>query len=92
MESYYDVAKLERFDEIFGGTWIHENPTNEKNSYLMLCFNFSAINPQIDLLEESFEAYTRGVFSAFISKYKKYFDSESFEEYNTPQKLDHFQM
>lgn len=31
LEKYYDVALASEFDELFGGLWIHKNPTPEKN-------------------------------------------------------------
>lgn len=80
LESYYDSAKKDKFDEIFSGTFIHDNPTEEKNAYLILNFNFSLVNPDTNLLEESFETYTGGVFSQFIQKYKDYFDNRFIKE------------
>ncbi len=80
LESYYDIAKKDRFDEIFTGTAIHEDPTEERNSYLILTFNFSLVNPNIDMVEESFETYTEGEFSAFIRKYRDFFDNSFIKE------------
>jgi len=44
IESYYDVAQSDQFDKLFGGLYIHENPTKKKNSYYMLRFNFSGVS------------------------------------------------
>ena len=43
LEHYYDIEKKEAFDELFKGLWIHENPTKEKNAYLVLRLDFSGI-------------------------------------------------
>lgn len=54
MEAYYDVFYKEKFEELFKGTWIYDNPTDDRGSYLVLKFNFSLVNPAIDLFEDSF--------------------------------------
>ena len=43
LESYYDLLRADQFDEIFRGLWIHEHPTPERNSYLVLPLDFSAV-------------------------------------------------
>ena len=37
---YYDVNYADRFDELFGGTWIHENPTPDRSQLLVLHLDF----------------------------------------------------
>ena len=44
LENYYDVKKENKFDKLFGDTYIGKNPTNLKNKYYILRFNFSGIN------------------------------------------------
>ena len=43
LEAYYDVACADRFETLFSGTDIGENPTEERNGYLVLSFDFSAV-------------------------------------------------
>jgi hypothetical protein len=43
LEHYYDLGRKEQYDELFKGLWIHEHPTAERNSYLMLAFDFSDV-------------------------------------------------
>lgn len=38
---YYDRTKAGRFEELFGGTWIGENPTPEHNRYMIIRYDFS---------------------------------------------------
>ena len=40
---YYDRTKANRFEELFGGTWIGEHPTEEHNQYLVIRYDFSAM-------------------------------------------------
>ena len=43
MKHYYDVNNKTNFDELFGGLWIHQNPTKLRTSFHILYFNFSTI-------------------------------------------------
>ena len=54
LEAYYDIEYKDRFDDLFRGTEIHQKPTKEKNSYMVLKLNFSAVKPAISKTEESF--------------------------------------
>lgn len=38
---YYDRRLANRFDELFGGTWIGDHPSEEHNQYMVLRFDFS---------------------------------------------------
>ncbi len=53
---YYDLNFAEQFDELFGHTWIGQNPTGQQNQYIVLFFNFSSIatGRTIEDIEASF--------------------------------------
>lgn len=38
---YYDRSKADRFEALFGGTYIGQNPTAEHNQYLVIRYDFS---------------------------------------------------
>ena len=44
LENYYDLQKVNKFDKLFGNTYIGKNPTKLKNSYHIMKFNFSGID------------------------------------------------
>ena len=44
LENYYDKNRADRFEKLYGNTYIGKNPTNLKNSYCILRFNFSGID------------------------------------------------
>lgn len=70
LEHYYDVNREGQFDELFGGLWIHEHPTAERNRYLVLSFDFSqvATDRGHDALFRTFlEAVRTGVESFLIA-------------------------
>lgn len=41
LAAYYDVNTADRFDELFGDTYIGKNPTPEHNKYIVIRFDFS---------------------------------------------------
>ncbi|MBK9258477.1 MAG: AAA family ATPase [Polyangiaceae bacterium] len=57
LENYYGMHRVNEFDELFRGLWVHEHPTPEKNKYLILTLDFSQMGAgggSRERLEESF--------------------------------------
>lgn len=71
MEAYYDVITADQFEFYFRGTEVFDYPTTEKNSYLILKLNFSAVDPDLRWVEDSFLNNIRGEARLFIYRYKK---------------------
>ncbi len=71
MEGYYDILTVDKFELYFRGTKVYNNPTAEKNSYLILKLNFSAVDPDLRWVEDSFLNNIRGEARLFISRYNK---------------------
>jgi hypothetical protein len=74
METYYDISKEDQFDFFYKGTHVHHQPTAEKNKYLVLTFNFSAVDPHHKQLEASFLNNVQNVAGAFLHKYRDYLE------------------
>jgi hypothetical protein len=74
MEYYYDINQKDRFDFLFNGTAVHQEPTQEKNKYLVLSFNFSAVAADKSHVEEFFFQHILDSVRYFINKYGKYLD------------------
>lgn len=70
MEAYYDVLYTDQFEFYFRGTEVFNNPTRERNSYLILKLNFSAVDPNLKLVEDSFLNNVTGKAKLFIVRYK----------------------
>ena len=71
LENYYDVKKEDKFEKLFGETYIGKNPTRLKNSYYILRFNFSGINTKDE--ETTMQGFKDKVIEAvqkFINKYE----------------------
>ncbi|HMY19345.1 MAG TPA: AAA family ATPase [Polyangium sp.] len=71
LEKYYDIALANRFDGLFGGLWIHENPTPEKNQYLVLHLDFSPVASEGTEAEirRSFASQVNARLGIFIHRY-----------------------
>ncbi len=74
LEAYYDIEYKDHFDSLFSGTAIHQNSTSEKNSYMVLKLNFSAVKPEVSKIEESFDYYIQKAALRFLKKYEKFLD------------------
>jgi len=48
LENYYDLAKAEQFDQLFGRLKIGQAPTARHNSYFIMKWNFSLVDPMGD--------------------------------------------
>ena len=69
MKAYYDINLADQFEAHFGQTYIGHHPTEEKGSYLILSFNFSSVNPELDKVERSFEEHCSKCFEHFNARY-----------------------
>ena len=88
LEHYYDVNEKEQFEELFGGTYIGEHPTEGRNSYLVMSFNFSVVNPDIRFVNESFDEYGKAVVRNFMRRYERFFDERERQEILTSSKAE----
>ena len=79
LECYYDINKQDRFDKLFKNTYIGKNPTDNKNKYCILRFNFSGITT--NTFEETIKGFREKVdlgINAFVEYY-------SLDFYNNPE-------
>ncbi|OAD20226.1 hypothetical protein THIOM_004089 [Candidatus Thiomargarita nelsonii] len=51
LENYYDVAKADEFERLFGNLAIGQNPTPLHNQYLIMKWDFSVINAQGEIAD-----------------------------------------
>ena len=71
LECYYDKLKIDKFDKLFGNTYIGKNPTPNKNRYCILRFNFSGIDTtNNESTIDGFKNSTIESIKLFIDRYK----------------------
>ena len=81
LENYYDLRKADKFEKLYGDTYIGKNPTKLKNSYHILKFNFSGIST--DTPESTIKGFKKEVESSinvFVKKYNLEFYVNSDDE------------
>ncbi len=76
MMTYYDVLEAPNFEKLFGETYIGQHPTGEKNSYLILSFNFSGVNPELTDVKSSFEEHCSKCLNTFNNRYRSLLGDE----------------
>ena len=69
LENYYDINKKDKFESLFGKLYIGENPTPERNSYLILHLNFAMISAGLDNYKKGLDAHCNNKFNSFCSRY-----------------------
>ena len=69
LKLYYDINARDQFEALFGQYYIGQHPTPERNSYLILSFNFAQVNPDPEVLIPSFEEHASSCFERFNAKY-----------------------
>lgn len=72
LENYYDIAKADEFDRLFGGLAIGAAPTPLHNQYLILRWDFSVIAPKPDYQQQQqvLTDYLNAEIKAFSLKYQ----------------------
>ena len=85
---YYGIEYKDEFEELFGNLYIGKNPTENKNKYYMLNFDFSGMdineNNTIDEMQDIFANKVKEGIDAFIKKYKLDID---YGEQKTPSAI-----
>ena len=76
MATYYDLRYAERFDEIFGGLEIHQEPTALQGRFFVLQWNFSVVTSYggVEKIAESLKEHVRSRAKVFVLSYQKYLE------------------
>jgi len=86
LEFYYDLNHKERFQELFGDTWIGQHPTGKQNQYIVLRLNFSTIEvgKTIDEIETSFRNHCNRRIKAIYQRNTSLFEEIPDTDLNVP--------
>ncbi|MCB1191358.1 MAG: AAA family ATPase [Leptospiraceae bacterium] len=80
LHAYYDTNKADKFDKLFDELYIQKSPTDYKNSYLILRFDFSGLNTENEQsLKSDFTFRVRRQAISFFQYYKNFFDNSFLE-------------
>ena len=72
LKHYYDVLAKEMFEELYGGLYIGQHPTLERNSYLVLYLNFSVVDAGLNNYRKALDAHCNTEFERFCRRYAVY--------------------
>ena len=68
LEYYYDRTLADRFEALFAGTDIGNNPTPKRSRYVVLRFDFSVFRKDPETLEANFEEYCTDELAATLAR------------------------
>ncbi|MBL0699537.1 MAG: AAA family ATPase [Desulfosarcina sp.] len=80
LENYYDAAKKDEFEAIFGGLKIGKNPTELRNSYFILKLDFSCVDPT-----GSAEEVKRALFDHINARIEGFYSFYRYKGYDLPK-------
>ena len=89
MTCYYDRTKADRFEELFGGTWIGEHPTEEHNRYMIVRYDFSKMVMADDMegLERNFNDLNRSPVEIMVTHNRDLFKDFQFSSKKEASKM-----
>ena len=82
LQNYYDVNKKEQFEQLFGDLYIGKHPTPERNSYLVMRLDFSAVAAGIDDYKDGLDSNCNIFYNVFCDVYQQYLPKYIKEEMN----------
>lgn len=74
LENYYDIAKADRFDHLFGRLAIGKNPTPLCNRYLIMRWDFSTVATYgtVEQIQRALTNHVNNAIKLFASRYQHY--------------------
>jgi Predicted AAA-ATPase/PD-(D/E)XK nuclease superfamily len=78
LECYYSIHQKDRFEELFGNTWIGNNPTPLKNAFIVLHLDFSTIELEknVDTIRTNFNQICNGKMDGVTRRYASWFNEQ----------------
>ena len=73
MSAYYDIARKNDFEHLFGNLWIGSHPTRLQGTFQIMSFDFSRVGGSREQLEVNFQIYCTGELNIFMNKYHDFY-------------------
>ena len=70
LAAYYDVLRKDEYEQNFGGLDIYKQTTPRQGKYMILKFNFSAVDSRRENVESSFNSNVCESIRRFVSRYE----------------------
>jgi hypothetical protein len=78
LENYYDLAKADEFERLFGHLAIGQNPTPKHNQYFVMTWDFSLVKAQgdISVIEKALYDHVNNAIDEFAIRYENWLKRE----------------
>lgn len=77
MRTYYDILEQDNFNKYFGDLWIGSHPTDQRNRFQVLYFDFSKAGcSQPERADSVFNDYCNIVINQFAHEYASFYDDD----------------
>jgi hypothetical protein len=74
LENYYDIAKADHYDHLFGRLAIGQNPTPLRNRYLIMRWDFSTVATygDVEQIQRALTNHVNNAIKLFVGRYSQY--------------------
>ena len=69
LHHYYDINAADKFERLYGDTYIGKHPTPNHNKYLILYLNFAVVNADLGNYRSALDAHCNTRFNHFCDTY-----------------------
>ena len=69
LHHYYDINAADKFERLYGDTYIGKHPTPNHNKYLIIYLNFAVVNADLGNYRSALDAHCRTEFTIFCERY-----------------------
>ena len=88
LDNYYSRKRADDFEEVFGGTDLGRQPTENRHRYVVLRFNFSAFKNALDTLEYHFEEYCQLIVRSTLERNADLFPEAARQHIRAPSSVN----
>lgn len=82
LQHYYDINKADQFDRLYGGLYIGNDPTPNRNKYLVIYLNFAVVDAELGNYRQALDAHCNMCFNSFCDTYASLLPQDTKEELN----------
>ena len=82
LQHYYDVNDADKFDMLYKGLYIGNNPTPEHNKYLVISLNFAVVEASLNNYQQGLDDHCNIRFCSFCDRYTRLLPAGTKEEMN----------
>ena len=82
LHHYYDINAADKFERLYGDTYIGKHPTPNHNKYLIIYLNFAVVNADLGNYRSALDEHCNTRFNSFCDTYASLLPENIKEELN----------